>query len=62
MRNRALRLRKETLTELTGEHLDLVVAASGISCGPICLPASDLVQCLPTDGCFTGTLHPTDLC
>lgn len=39
---RKLTLKKETLAELTGEELDLVVAGSGLSCG-ICV--SGIVSC-----------------
>ncbi len=49
MRTRTLRLNKETLAELSTEDLDLVVGASGLSCG-ICIN-SDLVRCVTFGVC-----------
>jgi hypothetical protein len=66
MRNRKLSLKKDTLAELTTEELDVVAGASGLTCA-VCLPNSDLVQCVTgtrclTYGCFTGTTTYTFAC
>jgi hypothetical protein len=63
---RALRLSKETLTELTTAELVDVVGASGASCqyecnsGPLndCITGLPCIRTLPRD-CLTGT--PSDI-
>ena len=45
MKTRSLSLKKESLTDLTTEELDLVVGASGLSCNVLCLPPSDFMEC-----------------
>jgi hypothetical protein len=61
---RALRLRRETLAELTTDDLGHVVGGlSGASCQNVC--GSDVQQCLTgivcltLNGCFTGTTVTT---
>jgi hypothetical protein len=68
MGKRTLSLKREALTELTGEELDRVVGASGLTCA-VCLPQSDFAQCVPTHRCFdvteaacTGTTGGTFAC
>jgi hypothetical protein len=62
MRGRTLALKRESLTELTGEELDRVVGAlSGVTC-VVCLPQSDLVQCVPTNRCVQTLKSCTTFC
>ena len=66
MRNRTLRLKKETLTELSTTDLGRVVGGSALTCieTQVC-NNSDFKECFTgipclTDSCITGTTHLTE--